>query len=254
VTAHAVRRVTRAWGGAASFARSFAFKAILPATALALSTPAAAQTGAAFSILSDYRFRGFSLSDGRPVGIFDLSYDAPSGLYGAASGSIVVSRGEGLQPLGIQLNAGYAKRLRSGLTIDAGVVHSAYSEYSSRGSAYSYTEVYAGLGGKIVSGRLSVSPDYLRHGVWTVYGEANGSIPAGSKLRFTGHLGLLLPLDYQGAEGHYRHEFDWRLGIERDFGRLSVHADWAEARPGDERYPAASHNRTGLILGITYAL
>lgn len=254
MTAPAALHVTRAWGLAARFTRSIAFKAILPATVLALPTTAIAQTGAAFSLLNDYRFRGFSLSDGRPVGVFDLSYDAPNGLYGAASGSIVVSRGDGLQPLGIQLNAGYAKRLRSELTIDVGIVHSAYSEYSSRGSAYSYTEIYAGLGGKLISGRVSVSPDYLKHGVWTVYGEANASIPAGSKLRFTGHVGLLAPLDYHGSDGHYRHELDWRIGIERNFGRLSVHADWAGARPGDERYPAASHNRTGLVLGATYAL
>jgi uncharacterized protein (TIGR02001 family) len=194
------------------------------------------------------------LSDGQPVGVIDLSYDAPNGLYGAASGSLVLSRDDGLQPLGIQLNLGYAKRLNSGLTIDFGATHSAYSEYSSRGSAYSYTEVYAGLGGKLVSGRLSVSPDYLKHNVWTAYGEVNGSVPVVSKLRLTGHLGMLVPLNYSGADGGYRHEFDWRVGVERDFGRLSIHADWAGARPGDERYPPASHDRSGLVIGLTYAL
>jgi uncharacterized protein (TIGR02001 family) len=226
----------------------------LASAGLVLASPAVGQTGAAFSLLNDYRFRGFSLSDGRPVAILDLSYDAPNGLYGAASGSLVATRHDGVQPLGIQLNAGYAKRLPSGLTVDVGVTHSTYSEYSSRGSAYSYTEVYAGLGGKLLSGRLSVSPDYLKHDVWTIYGEMNGSVPVVSKLRLTGHVGMLVPLDYHSAATHYRREFDWRIGIERDFGRLSIHADWAGARPGDERYSAASHDRSGFVLGLTYAL
>ena len=216
------------------------------------ASPAAAQTGAAFSLLNDYRFRGFSLSDGRPVALFDLTYDAPDGLYGAVSGSIVATRHDNIQPLGIQLNAGYAKRLHSGLTIDVGAIHSTYSEYSSRGSAYSYTEVYAGLAGKVVSGRIALSPNYLRHGVWTAYGELNGNVPLASRLRLTGHVGMLLPLNYSNDATHYRHEFDWRIGVEQNFGRLSIHADWAGARPGDHRYLAASHDRSGIVFGVTY--
>ena len=254
MTARAVQRGTRARGLAASFWRSGAFRALLFAVTLAVDSPALAQTGAAFSIFNDFRFRGLSLSDGRPVGVIDLSYDAPNGLYGAVSGSLVATRGDSVQPLGIELNAGYAKRLRSGLTIDVGATHSAYSEYSSRGSAYSYSEVYAGVAGKYLSGRLSVSPDYLHHDAWTLYGELNGTVPVVSKLRFTGHVGLLVPLNYHSSEGNYRHEFDWRLGLEQDFGRLSIHADWAGARPGDAHYPPASHDRSGIVLGVTYAL
>jgi uncharacterized protein (TIGR02001 family) len=253
VTARAVQRGTRARGLATSLPRSGAFRALLFAAALAIDSPAMAQTGAAFSIFNDFRFRGFSLSDGRPVGVIDLSYDAPNGLYGAISGSLVATRGESVQPLGIELNAGYAKRLRSGLTIDMGATHSAYSEYSSRGSAYSYSEVYAGVAGKYLSGRLSVSPDYLHRDAWTLYGELNGTVPVVSKLRFTGHVGLLVPLNYHSSEGNYRHEFDWRIGLEQYFGRLSIHADWAGARPGDNRYPPASRDRSGIVFGITYA-
>lgn len=249
MTVRAVRRATRAGELATCLTRFFAFTVPLTVSAQAL-----AQAGGSVSILNDYRFRGFSLSDGRPVGILDLSYDAPNGLYAAASGSLVLARGDGLQPLGMELNAGYAKRLASGLTIDLGATHSAYSEYSSRGSAYSYTEFYAGLGGKLVSARISVSPDYLKHGAWTTYGELNGSAPVASNLRLTGHLGMLVPLGYQTSSTHYRREFDWRIGLQDDLGRLSIHADWAGGRPGDDRYSAARHDRSGLVLGLTYAL
>src|SRR6476620_5040716 len=65
--------------------------AAIAGTIALMPSPAAAQASGAISIFSDDRFRGYSLSDGYPVGIFDLSYDAPSGLYGAVSGSMAAT-------------------------------------------------------------------------------------------------------------------------------------------------------------------
>jgi uncharacterized protein (TIGR02001 family) len=217
-----------------------------------VSSPAAAQVGTAISVFSDYRFRGYSLSDGRPVGIIDLSYDAPNGFYAALSGIGVATRNDGLEPLGIQLNAGYAKRLKSGVTLDLGAVHSNYSRYSSR-THKSYTEVYAGVSGKLISSRVYISPDYLNSGAWTLYGEVEGTVPAGSKLRFTGHVGTLIPLHSDDRE-NYRTEFDWRLGIARDFGRLSLHADLTGLQRGRDLYEERYHGRTAFVIGATYAL
>lgn len=212
---------------------------------------AAAQTSAAVSIFSDDRLRGYSLSDGRPVGILDLSYDDPSGLYGTVSGSIVLSRDEGLQPLGLILNAGYAKRLPAGLTIDGGVTHSEYSRYSYRAATRSYTEVYAGLSGRLITGRIYVSPDYLRHG--TVYGEINGNLPLTTTLRLSGHVGLLIPLR-SSANDEYGRDVDWRIGIVRQFGPVSVQAAWTAVRPGEELDGHGSkQHRNALVLGLTYA-
>src|SRR3954451_12073395 len=86
VTAHAPRRHPRGWGRAAN---SVAF--VLAAAAPA---PAAAQVGLVASTYSDQRFRGYSLSDGRPVGIIDLSFDRAGGFYADASGIVVAARNE----------------------------------------------------------------------------------------------------------------------------------------------------------------
>src|SRR5436190_194451 len=80
----------------ASRARSYAISVAPAAAFLLTASPATAQAGVAVSIFSDDRFRGYSLSDGRPVGILDLSYDAANGLYGALSGSVVATRHDGL--------------------------------------------------------------------------------------------------------------------------------------------------------------
>ena len=118
-----------------------------------------AEVGAAVSVFSDSRLRGYSLSGGHPVGIVDVSYDDASGLYAAASASAFASSNDGIKPLGLQLNGGYAKRL-SGVTLDFGAIYSTYSNYSSRGSSSSYTEIYAGAGYKFLSSRIAFSPHY----------------------------------------------------------------------------------------------
>jgi hypothetical protein len=192
------------------------------------------------------------LSDGRPVGILDLSYDHSSGLYGALSGSAVATRDDGLQPLGLILNLGYAKRLASGITIDAGATHSAYSRYSDRRAARSYTEVYAGLSGKFLTGRVYVSPDYLTGG--TLYGEFVATAPIADNLQLSGHAGLLVPLGRSQTGYSYRREFDWRIGITRQLGPVSLQAAWTGVRPAQNLYRYGYHSRDALVLGLTYAL
>jgi uncharacterized protein (TIGR02001 family) len=253
VTVPADQRASRAAAG--NVRQSATIRSILFAAALSFTSPAAAQIGASVSIFSDDRFRGYSLSGGRPVGVFDLSYDAPNGVYAALSGSAVATRDEGLQPLGLQLNGGYAKRLSSGLTVDVGVVHSNYSRYSNRIARPSYTELYAGLAGKILSSRISLSPDYLKPDAWTVYGEVDANVPAGKKLRVTGHVGLLTPLDRSGYSGDtLRPELDWRLGLARDLGPVTLSVAWTGISRNRDLDQERSYGRHALIFGITYAL
>jgi uncharacterized protein (TIGR02001 family) len=219
---------------------------------VAHGSPAAAQISAAATIVSDDRFRGYSLSDGRPAAILDLGYDDSSGVYGTLSGSLVASRYEGVQPLGLLLNAGYAKRLKTGLTVDTGVTHSRYSRYSNRASETSYTEVYAGISGKFVTGRVYVSPDYLEHG--SIYGELNGNIPLGRNLNLDGHAGLLIPLRQSTYDEGYGRDIDWRIGIRRQFGAVSLQAAWTAVRPAHDFYRYRYHHRDALVLSLTYAL
>jgi len=218
----------------------------------ACSSPGTAQTSAAASIFSDDRFRGYTLSDGRPVGILDLYYDDPSGFYGTLSGKLVANDHEGLQPLGLILNAGYAKRLSSGLTIDAGVTHSDYSEYSDRAAARSYTEAYAGLSNKFLTARIYASPDYLKGG--TIYGELNAKAEIAPMLSLSGHAGLLVPLGGGGPGYTYRRELDWRIGIARQFGSVTLQAAWTGVSPGQNLYRYGYHRREALVFGVTYAL
>ena len=238
-------------GAADSKKYRFALRIAFAATALwTIAAPADAQVGAAVSLFSDYRFRGFSLSDDRPVAILDVSYDAPSGLYAAASGSVVTARSEGLRMLGLQVNGGYARQLRSGLTIDLGAVRSRYSSYSGLGSSRSYTELYAGVRGKVVSSRLSVSPDYFDSGA-SLYGEITGQFRPARNLEVQASLGALAPL---GRAHDHGLATDGRIGLEWRSGRVSLHGAVTTRRGSPSFYSVGHSHRTAVVFGASFAL
>lgn len=209
--------------------------------------------GAVASVYSDERFRGYSLSDGRPVGLIDLSYDDASGVYGALSGSVVASR-EGLRPLGVTVNAGYARRIGTRFTGDVGVIHARYSHYSGLASGRSYTEVYAGLSGKQVGARLSVSPNYVGTAGWTMHGEINGHFDLTPTLRADGALGALLPVGGGAYRGSSRLQWDARVGLSQRIGPISLHAALTTRGKGPSIYADGRHRRAALVIGISTAL
>jgi len=250
VTVPATSRTCRARG---SLTKIAAYSAVFLSFCCAAG-PAAAEIGATVSIFSDDRFRGYSLSRGRPVGIFDFAYDDPSGFYADVSGTGVLQRNADPAPLGLQLNAGYAKRLRSGTTLDFGVVRSSYSHYSRAEAATSYTEVYAGISKGGLSSRIFLSPHYSETGLWTAYGEINGTISPAPKWSLDGHVGMLVPLKTPRSNEHYRTAFDWRLGVTRELGPISLHITWNQGERGRAYYGNRAGRPRALVVGASLAL
>ena len=187
------------------------------------AAPAAAQMAGSVTVDSDYRYRGYSLSDGKPVASAQLSYDDQSGFYlnGALTG---VARSEGLDFLGYEANFGFARRVSTTVSVDAGVVRSLY-RYPVYGveRSGSYDEAYVGLNAHNISARVSYSPHYFRPGATTLYGEVEAGFQPAAKWRLSGHAGVL---KYLTAPEYFddRTRFDWRLSASREFGRLELHS------------------------------
>jgi uncharacterized protein (TIGR02001 family) len=255
VTAPAAPRAcsTRPCAASRSGSRSRAGALIAALSLAAIAAPAAAETGASLSIYSDERFRGYSLSDGRPVGILDLSYDATGGLYAALSASIVASRAEGIKPLSFTVNGGYAKQLRPGLTGEVGIIHSRYSHYSGL-SGRTYTELYAGVSGKVIGSRLSISPDYVGKARGTLHGEVNGHLDLTPKLLVDGAAGLLLPIGAGAYANGAKPQWDARVGVAQRLGPLTLHAAVTTRGIGPDLYSGRRHGRTALVVGVSTAL
>jgi uncharacterized protein (TIGR02001 family) len=160
--------------------------ALAPVTAL-VATASFAQVSGTASLLSDDRFRGVSLTQGHFAAQLDVAYDHPSGLYAGAFVSNVEfdpSSGQHTQGIGY---AGYARRLQSGWSVDAGA---AYSDFSNDAD-YRYWELHAGIASDVLSARLYFSPNYFGQSIHTVYAEVNGSYRLTERFRAIGHAGLL---------------------------------------------------------------
>jgi uncharacterized protein (TIGR02001 family) len=186
------------------------------------------------TLQTDYRVRGYSLSDEQPSASLALSYDDPSGAYIGAS--VIGSTYDGEPVLfGIQGSAGYAVRLGATLSLDAGVSKTQYFYGYGTSRNYDYTEVYVGLALPVVSARLSYSPDYYRNDRETLYGEVETGISPAPDWFLSAHAGALT---YLGDPPPFLPDLsvDWRLGATRQLGPWGIHLDVSGRIQGRARH------------------
>ena len=201
-------------------------------------------------IESDYRFRGHSLSAGRPIAGVQLTYDHHSGLYVSASAIGQLTKDD-FRLLGKQGNIGFARRLTPELTLDLGAIRSEFRPADAYARRRDYTEFYGGLSYRGTVARLSYSPNYYYPRTPTLYGEVEASVEPRDKWHLTGHLGTQIYLDgpyYPGASSSY---FDWRLGLSRRLGALELHTAVSGGGPGKDYYGYQAHSKTALTAGAS---
>ncbi len=241
------QRVTTDKGARASSALAWARR--FGVLAALLAHPALAQFSGKFTLLSDYRYRGVSLSDARAAPQLNLAYDSADNWYAGASATRL-AQDQGPTDTQLISYAGYARRIGSALSWEAGAVHGHYP----RGTHANYTELYAGLSGERISARVYVAPAAPGHEQHGLYGEVNASYPLGEQLQLLGHLGVGRAVRAQYGERIASTAADAQIGIW--FG----HANWQwqlallgvtrrqTSYPGD----AAGRLRT-LLVSIGYA-
>ncbi len=251
MTATARFRHWRATPGAArpaGIARLLAFAPILLALAPA---PAAAQVAATVGAESAYRYRGHSLSAGKPVATIDLSYDDKSGIYLSGFGAFTVTGSDpGL--LTAQADLGFAKRVTPRLALDAGVTHTEYTHRRGNAGSIGYTEFYAGVSRGKFSSRLYYSPDYLAAGVGTLYGEAELALEPHAHWGINLHAGKLVYVANRPRYANPNGQYDWSVGVSRQLGAVDLHATVSGGGPGRDYYVAEYHSRTAVTAGISY--
>jgi uncharacterized protein (TIGR02001 family) len=220
------------------------------------ASPACAQVALEAALQTDYRVRGYSVSDGEPAASLSASYDDASGAYLGASVIGTVRDGEPAL-LGIQASAGYAVRLTPTVSIDGGVTKTQYFQGYGTGRDYDYTEVYVGVALPVVSARLSYSPDYYFNGTQTLYAEVDAGFEPAPDWFLSAHAGVLTYLDtpppYMPRRSH-----DWRVGASRQLGAFGVHLDLSGRIQGRARYwwpggPGAGRDPVDLVLTLTRA-
>ncbi len=128
---------------------------------------AAAQFTGTVAAVSDYRFRGVSLSHEKPAAQLTITYDAPAGGYAGVFASTVEFAASSSKTVQIVGFLGTAMPITSGVHADVGV------NYASFGGAlrdYSYGEVYVGVSSSQYSASVHYSPDYFGAFDGSLYG------------------------------------------------------------------------------------
>jgi uncharacterized protein (TIGR02001 family) len=181
-------------------------------------TNACAQVSGSATLLSDYRFRGVSLSDGQPAAQLGVAWERDDGWYAGAFASSTRLYGHP----GTQLLAylGYARRLHGGLSWEAGAEYAAFSRYPGD----SYPEFYLGLASDTLSGRLYYAPRYFSEDDAAFYAELNGTHALDERFRLLGHVGWLQRSghDADPDQGAQRRRFDVRIGIGAALGGFDL--------------------------------
>lgn len=223
------------------------------ALALLFAAPACAQVSGSVTLLSDYRYRGASLSDAAPTGQLALAWDRGDGWY---AGVQLTRVRFAYADAGAELQAvpylGYVRVLRPGLNAEAGVQYTWFSTTQS----YNYPELYLGLSGERLSARVSRMPHYFGQAVaW--YGEVDGSHPLRGKLRAVGHLGALRA---DKTDGYFdnspaRWRYDFAAGLGLALPRFDLQLTWTTASgnalPNSSCAPYGCGGRNAWVLRLT---
>lgn len=219
---------------------------------LAIAADALAQLSGTAGVVSDYRYRGVSLSGNDPAAQAGVNYDDASGWYAGAFASTARSPIDGRHGAQAIFSGGYATRLTSGLSVEMGADYSVLTAISS----YDYAEVFAGFAFRELSGRLYYSPRYFGRDSKAVYAEANFAHPLQDNVRVLAHAGALRAdadvhqgYAYRGVTGP---QFDAAAGIAVDWQGFNVQLTWVQVNHvgGAYAFDAASRRR-GAVLSVS---
>ena len=202
--------------------------AVSALTLSALAAPAFAQDdtetssdvelSANVALVSDYRFRGVSFSDGDPAlqGGIDLSHS--SGFYIGTWGS-TISGGSPYGELELDVYAGFGGEIAEGVSFDVGLLYYIYPTENELANALDfdtdYFEPYASVSGDLgpVSATLGVAYAWDQSSLgdednFYLYTDFETGIP-NTPLSLTAHLGYTDGVFATQADGS---SFDWGLG------------------------------------------
>ena len=197
------------------------------AVALAsVATPAAAHAvewSGEIALTTDYRYRGLSLSDGKPALQAGLTYEHSSGLYVDLWGSTLGAHGVELDPA-----VGYSADLGNGISADVSATYYVYTRDGSSNALETTLEVAADRGEWTLAGGAAVaSPQRATRDEW---GNKHSNLYVFAK---AGYALLKRPLTVRGEIGRecgpwdmrdHGAKWNWTVGVDWKVGasQLSI--------------------------------
>ncbi len=214
-------------------------KMIIMAASVVALLPAAAwgqepewTVGGTLGVVSDYRDRGYTLSDGEPVVQADVTVAHGSGLYAGVWASGIDEYGVGPDGDGAEVEITvYGGRAWdvAGFEIDLGIWGNFYPD----GDAVNYVEFPVQIGRTLGATTLSAGA------VWAPSQTGTGdeaNLWVWTRARYAPES---WPVSLHATLGHEDGGFapdgktDWRLGVEAPFGPVTLGLDWVDSDTED---------------------
>lgn len=179
-----------------------------------------AELSGTVGVVSDYDFRGISLSAKDPALQGSIDWASESGFYVGAWGSNI-DYGQGVDgDIEIDLYAGYAGETEGGLGWDVGLV---YYTYPGSDDISDYPELYGALSYKWFEFKQWYSNDLSGTDLDGWYSEGNASfeLPA--------NFGLNLHLGYNFGDAFDDTEYmDYSIGVAYTLGNFDLELKWVD--------------------------
>jgi uncharacterized protein (TIGR02001 family) len=209
-----------------------------------------AQFSGTISVVSDYRYRGISLSDSKPAAQLGVAYDDAQGWYAGTFVSTVTSDVYGTRGVQSISFAGYSWRMSSRLSFEAGADYSVITA----SPRYDYSEIYAGFAFQNVSGRLYYSPRYFGQSSPALYGELNLAQPLFENVRVLVHVGTLASNANQRYGYHSGPLFDYAAGLGVDWEGFRAQLSWVGVNHSSGAYAIiGTDRRSGAVVSLSHS-
>lgn len=216
------------------------------------ATQPAAQISGDVAVLSDYRYRGISLSGDRPAAQAGVGYDTRSGVFAGVFASTLDARFIASKSL-LQAYAGYARRSGES-SWDAGISQTAFPGARD----YDFTEVHVGWTRDRWRLAAHYAPDYFGRDLRAAYVELNVAwplevaLPADIRLGLVGHAGLLFTRTaletYPPTGPEQSRRVDGKAGVAFDRRGTKLEVAWVGSDSAAGIYPIRRESRRHVVV------
>lgn len=221
------------------------------AFALFALTPAQAEISSEVKLQTDDRFRGRSLSDGRPVIDGDISIDLASGIYAGGSVAFILTGKDRAGLQGVDAYLGYAALINEEVTVDLGIAGYRFTQRYSGNNADQYAEIYAGLSADGFAAYVHYTPNYFDKSVPVIYADLNFARAIDDHLTVKAHAGLLAQTSGPARLGRKSARYDTRLSISRPVLGFQAEFAWTYAGRNDGYFAGPWNGNSAIIFSIS---
>lgn len=220
---------------------------VMSAVVQAQATPDFTVSGAA-TLISDYRFRGISLTGKDPSVQATVNLSHESGVY-VGTWAASLDMGDRYGPAEVDLYAGWAGTVASRTTLDVALAYYSYPGGEGPGRieyfetttrlAHDFGPFSVTLGSGYSWNQAALGGDHLY-----LYGETAAPIP-GTPLTLKAHGGRSRGAISPDPDGYY----DWSLGADATFGQVTVGLSYVDT---DLRHNPAADAAALLSLAAAF--